>query len=754
MKKIFLLTLCVLLFACTSEQVPEKQKDVPTQSIELDRYKLEMAVGDVVELIATVNPKNATNRNVEWNSSDQTIVSVENGEVKAIGPGRAIVTAHTEDGECTSDECVVYVSPNVQTQKKGPMTLSLRYVTATTAVLSGFIDERQVADYDMSGGGVGFIYAPSGTELNIDNAEKVSISSVDSEDAFSKTLTGLKYDTRYAYTIFLRKDGIIEYGETQYFDTKEVTISVDQVSAASTKATLMGRVARLPEDSDVKVGLMYSSSNSFTSGSKSYTITPDNDGSYTQEITGLTIEATYYYRTYLYYGGKYEYGETKEFTTNPIDVTLEVYSTTPTTVTFYGKMNPASEKNNVKIGIELYNSETFKRGEIHANDITDDGTFATMLHNLSPGVQYFYKPYVYLDSKCHYGEVKNFTTPDPYNTPSALNVSSATDLSSSVSANCYIVSESGLYKFKTVKGNSTTSVGSVSNAGILWETFGTSTTPQFCDLIKAFCYKDGYIVFQTADTFKEGNAAIAAKDDSGNILWSLHIWFTDQPAEQKSRNKTVMDRNLGATSATPGDIGTLGLFYQWGRKDPFLGFSSISSNTIAKSTIAWDVSYGHNGTIAYATAHPTSFLGAIKYNDWYKDSSSTEDPRWTTSSSRKSIYDPCPAGWRVPDVWSKAIGWYGDFVFQSSLWDSTNKGINFTGYFGYAQTIWYPASGYRSSNDGSYYYAGQLGCYWSATIIDDSDDPDYMRFDSSSAYLSYRGDAACAQSVRCVKEYF
>ena len=210
MKKIFLLTLCVLLFACTSEQVPEKQKDVPTQSIELDRYKLEMAVGDVVELIATVNPKNATNRNVEWNSSDQTIVSVENGEVKAIGPGRAIVTAHTEDGECTSDECVVYVSPNVQTQKKGPMTLSLRYVTATTAVLSGFIDERQVADYDMSGGGVGFIYAPSGTELNIDNAEKVSISSVDSEDAFSKTLTGLKYDTRYAYTIFLRKDGIIE----------------------------------------------------------------------------------------------------------------------------------------------------------------------------------------------------------------------------------------------------------------------------------------------------------------------------------------------------------------------------------------------------------------------------------------------------------------------------------------------------------------------------------------------------------------
>ena len=80
-----------------------------------------MVVGDVVELRATVNPKNATNQNVEWESSDQTVVSVRNGEVKAIGPGRAIVTVNTEEGGYTS-ECVVYVSPKVQTQKKGPMS--------------------------------------------------------------------------------------------------------------------------------------------------------------------------------------------------------------------------------------------------------------------------------------------------------------------------------------------------------------------------------------------------------------------------------------------------------------------------------------------------------------------------------------------------------------------------------------------------------------------------------------------------------
>ena len=171
------------------------------------------------------------------------------------------------------------------------------------------------------------------------------------------------------------------------------------------------------------------------------------------------------------------------------------------------------------------------------------------------------------------------------------------------------------------------------------------------------------MVIDVTVPFKEGNAVIAAKDADGNILWSWHIWLTDQPQAQVYNNDagTMMDRNLGATSATPSDVGALGLLYQWGRKDPFLGSSSISSNTIAKSTITWPSavsSDSSNGTIEYATAHPTTF---ITYNwsnyDWYyTGSSSTDDTRWTTSSSDKSIYDPCPAGWRVPDkgIWSKA----------------------------------------------------------------------------------------------------
>ena len=124
-----------------------------------------------------------------------------------------------------------------------------------------------------------------------------------------------------------------------------------------------------------------------------------------------------------------------------------------------------------------------------------------------------------------------------------------------------------------------------------------------------------------------------------------------------------MDRNLGATSATPGSVGALGLFYQWGRKDPFLGSRSISSSTKAASTLSWPSNVSSNssdGTIAYATAHPTTFITCNSSNDdwYYTGSSSTDNTRWQSS---KTIYDPCPPGWRVPDggdngIWSKAVG--------------------------------------------------------------------------------------------------
>ena len=402
---------------------------------------------------------------------------------------------------------------------------------------------------------------------------------------------------------------------------------------------------------------------------------------------------------------------------------------------------------------ENFNINTAKSA--FATSFDRDQNFTITLTGLKYCTKYNYCVLAEIKTEKIYGEIQTFRATVPiYEDQQDLNMAAATDLSSSASANCYIISEAGLYKFKTVKGNSTTSVGSVASASIHWETFGTDTAPEPFDLISGCCYKDGYIAFQTADTPKEGNAVIAAKDADGNILWSWHIWLTDQPQAHVYNNGagTMMDRNLGATSATPGDVGALGLLYQWGRKDPFLGSSSIGGYTLAKSTITWPSevsSNSSNGTIEYATAHPTTFITYNSSNsDWYyTGDSSTDNTRWTTSDKAKSIYDPCPAGWRVPDggsngIWSKA-------GFDTKKYNSTNRGMSFS--ISSPSTTWYPASGFRSSYGGGLSHVGYDGYYWSASP--DSIYACSLNFDDYGYVHSSHNDfRAFGYSVRCLQE--
>ena len=345
-------------------------------------------------------------------------------------------------------------------------------------------------------------------------------------------------------------------------------------------------------------------------------------------------------------------------------------------------------------------------------------------------------------------------------------IASAKDLSTAGNANCYIVSQPGKYKFKTVKGNSISSVGEVKSASVLWESFGTSTTPSIGELIKRVSYEDGYILFQTPSILKKGNAVIAAKDVEGKILWSWHIWLTDMPEEQVYYNDagTMMDRNLGATSAIPGDVGAIGLLYQWGRKDPFLGSSSIKTAITAKSTLSWPTAVdctSITGAIDYSVSHPTTFIKGDNINsDWYYMENISEqerilgDMRWGLYANKKSEYDPCPAGWQVPNggasgVWAQASGSPNR---KNYTYDSINEGMNFSGEFGAASNIWYPASYCRMYNNGDFYEGEKFGNWWSSSTRDDNLSYkltlSYAGWYNSSDF-SYRANA---RSVRCIKK--
>ena len=145
-------------------------------------------------------------------------------------------------------------------------------------------------------------------------------------------------------------------------------------------------------------------------------------------------------------------------------------------------------------------------------------------------------------------------------------------------------------------------------------------------------------------------------------------------------------------------------------------------------------------------------------SDWYYTGAySTDNTRWTATS--KTVYDPCPAGWRVPEggengVWAKALG--SDSYFSGYPFDDTNKGMNFSGKFGSAETIWYPAPGIRSVGEGGLIQVGLRGYYWSASPWRYYEDYSgaYMlsTFSSGSVTPSDGEDRAVGQAIRCVQE--
>ena len=334
-----------------------------------------------------------------------------------------------------------------------------------------------------------------------------------------------------------------------------------------------------------------------------------------------------------------------------------------------------------------------------------------------------------------------------------IDLATYTDLSVEGTANCYLIQTTGKYKFKAVKGNSDATVGNVKKTEVLWESFGTDVVPNVGDLVTNVGYKNGYVYFSTPEVFGNGNALIAVRNSKGVILWSWHIWCSEEgwnDQEYPNNAGVMMDRNLGATSATPGDVGSFGLLYQWGRKDPFMGSCAMSGTTLAASTGSWNVASSSNN-IDFAEENPMTFA-----TGWSGGNAPEEG--WQTSGSKKGMYDPSPVGYRVPDggedgFWATALGTSSAVVYDgvTSKWDRSNNG--FTWSLADGSTAWYPAVGYRSNTSGALNNVGSWGYYWSA-----SPDPSNTSLacslgsNGSYVYPAYSDGWGYGQSVRCVRE--
>ncbi len=325
-------------------------------------------------------------------------------------------------------------------------------------------------------------------------------------------------------------------------------------------------------------------------------------------------------------------------------------------------------------------------------------------------------------------------------------------------ANCYIVSEAGKYKFPaTYKGNETTASiekSSIASAEVLWESFGTSTAPNVKDLISEVSYnaENGYVTFTASS--KKGNSVIAVKDADGTILWSWHIWMTDAPQDQVYNNGAgiMMDRNIGALSVTPSDgVLTYGLLYQWGRKDPFCVYHKGTTNNGNWKRVSMKLSPEDVATAPMTLVEPS---GGTVY--WY----SGEDVYDLWKSEEKTVYDPCPVGYRMPKggpdgVWSTAFGSSDEDTYP--VWDSENYGYDLGGTEDGVKHLasdgcWYPAAGFKFPFMGSgTANRTSEGAVWSATK---SSSGHAYRFHITKSKVDPNSNEMhnMGNSVRCIKE--
>ncbi len=113
MKKLYWGTLLVLVFllafgsmaAADNDDDENNDSPVPVSNVTVTPESLEMLVGEVKTLTAEVSPHNATNPNVEWDSNNKNVATIEassDAQVTAVGAGTAVITVTTEDGGHTA----------------------------------------------------------------------------------------------------------------------------------------------------------------------------------------------------------------------------------------------------------------------------------------------------------------------------------------------------------------------------------------------------------------------------------------------------------------------------------------------------------------------------------------------------------------------------------------------------------------------------------------------------------------------------
>ena len=226
-------------------------------------------------------------------------------------------------------------------------------------------------------------------------------------------------------------------------------------------------------------------------------------------------------------------------------------------------------------------------------------------------------------------------------------------------------------KFEDASGNILTKAGGANihplSAKLLWQDTD--------ELVEQVALGNGRVQVKMGRS--RGNALIAVYDkanpnaEDAKVLWSWHLWCTPVPqiieytAPRTGHEYTIMDRNVGATTSTLGLVTTQGLQYQFGRKDPFttsLDYDeevAVFLRNVRSDSLPHLFSYEEPLTIAQAIGKPDVFIHRMNLSGgkWCETSemkylwgNPEGQVEYFPSLTVKTIYDPCPIGYKVPPV--------------------------------------------------------------------------------------------------------
>ena len=270
----------------------------------------------------------------------------------------------------------------------------------------------------------------------------------------------VEFDDNYLYITMADGEKLVLPRTSESQDEGEEQEGVSQVgpvkirlsSVTLTTATFTGHLNVAASDlSFSQVTVYYSDAETFNvNAAESVSATSfDNQQDFTITLTNLKYNTKYNYCMVAEVKSEKIYGDVYDFITG--NVTFSEFSVVPGSfkAEVSGSIVGLSEEDKKHIEVEIIYSSEYGHGvgqKIKETEISADGVFSVLLSNLTAETTYYYCGYVWQGGSYTFGTPAEFTTlKHPYDIQHDLNVAAATDMSSSGSANCYIVSESGLY---------------------------------------------------------------------------------------------------------------------------------------------------------------------------------------------------------------------------------------------------------------------------------------------------------------------